>query len=265
MTLALVGATLAGPAHAQSIHGTLVDAASGNPIQLGLLVMLTESGDTARIGFSDANGHFTLTADSAGSFWLRASALGFEESQAGIFDLGEGGEIDLQYRLDPEPLELEQLVVALNAPVFEHHLVQNGFARRFERGLGLFLTPHDLEQTAARATEDLFVGMPGIAVQRSDVVPTGGGDARLGPASEQVLMRVNGGVCVPSIYVDGVRSQYDPLAGIALSTLAPLDVVEAVEVYRRPSEVPPEYGITQTGNAQGFQECGVIVVWTKRR
>jgi hypothetical protein len=49
-----------------------------------------------------------------------------------------------------------------------------------------------------------------------------------------------------------------------IQLLAPLAMIDAVEIYRRPAEVPIEYGMTTTGGTSGGP-CGVIVIWTKTR
>jgi hypothetical protein len=59
-----------------------------------------------------------------------------------------------------------------------------------------------------------------------------------------------------------VTAPYDHLSGVTLSTLVPLDALEAVEVYRRAAEIPVEYSVTQNSSAT-VGTCGVIVFWTK--
>ena len=61
------------------------------------------------------------------------------------------------------------------------------------------------------------------------------------------------------------------LVGLGGGTLArffrkhlPETTIDAVEIYRRPAEVPVEYGMTQSGSGQGGN-CGVIVLWTRTR
>ena len=41
-------------------------------------------------------------------------------------------------------------------------------------------------------------------------------------------------------------------------------MIDAVEIYRRPAEVPIEYGMTTSGDVAGGP-CGVVVIWTKTR
>jgi len=67
-------------------------------------------------------------------------------------------------------------------------------------------------------------------------------------------MKVNGGLCVPTVFVDGVRytgqDAEDFLAVVAPSSVA------GIEVYNRPGMAPLQYGGTTNDG------CGVIVVWT---
>ena len=198
-----------------------------------------------------------VTSPDPGSFLLLASALGYHETPDGIFDLAEGGEMTVEFRIRPRPLLLDQFLVTLARPVFDHQLVRNGFVTRLEHGLGHFITPHDIEESPARATEGLLAGVPGIVVR-----PASGPLSYLG---DMVVMRnISGGDrkvwCTPMVFVDGRGVTYDHLSGISLTMLAPLATVEAVEVYRRPAEVPVQYDVTRRSNED---HCGAILVWTK--
>jgi hypothetical protein len=258
--IALVAALLAvlpvdSVASAQTINGTLRDLTTDQPIRLGLVMMFTEEGDSVGLAVTDEGGRFSITSPDPGSFVLLASALGYRETPAGVFELGEGGALTVEYRLPLEPIPLEQLVVPLDRPVYDHHLVRNGFVRRFQRGLGVFVTPHDIEEALVTSTEQLLSGLPGINVQP---VRVRRGETLIPRADmgEAVTIRApGGGWCVPTVYVDGMRVHYGAETGVTLSTLASLDAVDAIEVYRRAAEVPPEY-------SQGAG-CGVMVVWTK--
>lgn len=251
--VALLGVTAG--ASGQTISGTLRDLTTDQPIRLGLVMMFTEAGDSVGLAVTDEGGHFSISSPDAGSFVLLASALGYSETPAGVFELGEGGVLTVEYRLPLEPIQLEQLLVPLDRPIYDHHLVRNGFVRRFQRGLGVFVTPHDIEESLATSTEQLLSGLPGINVQP---VRIRRGETLIPRADmgEAVTVRSpTGGWCIPTVYVDGMRVHYAANSGVTLSTLASLDAVDAIEVYRRAAEVPPEY-------SQGAG-CGVMVVWTK--
>ncbi|HZD05601.1 MAG TPA: TonB-dependent receptor plug domain-containing protein, partial [Longimicrobiales bacterium] len=129
-----------------------------------------------------------------------------------------------------------------------------------------------IEESPATSTEQLLAHIPGVRVADVRLVrPQGvpGGDTVLTSlprpdVGETVQIRGPGGRwCTPTVYVDGLRSFYttDALSSsvaVTLSTLTPLAAVEAIEVYRRPAEVPMEYSSVGTGSGG----CGVLVVWT---
>ena len=164
---------------------------------------------------------------------------------AGVFELGAGAEMTIEYRMQPFALPIEDLVVEFNRPVTQHSLVQNGFVARFNRGLGHFITPHMIEESSAIRTEDLFRNISGV-----QVTGTGFGADRV------ALRSIGGALCDPLLYIDGVRTESSAM-GMALSDMVPLYQISGIEIYRRPAEIPLEYGIA------GTAFCGVLVVWTK--
>ena len=127
----------------------------------------------------DERGAFSLTAPEPGSFLLLAGALGYHETPAGVFELGRDGVVTVRYGLSPRPLPLDELVVSLDRPTLEHHLVRRGYVRRFQRGLGVFVTPYMIERSAARSTEQLVAGLPGIRVGSAYSAPRPGPAGRL--------------------------------------------------------------------------------------
>ncbi|NIQ54775.1 MAG: TonB-dependent receptor plug domain-containing protein, partial [Gemmatimonadetes bacterium] len=134
--------------------------------------------------------------------------------------------------------------------------------RRYHRNVGgHFITPHDIERSPARTTEDLLLGIPGVAVQPISDDGPGSEFGRTPFVGDRVRIRSGNGLCDPTVYVDGVRVPYRPegRSPATLTSVVPLGSVEAVEVYRRPSEVPMEYNATQTGGSV----CGVLVFWTR--
>ena len=119
-----------------------------------------------------------------------------------------------------------------------------GFYGRLRRGLGRFITPETIEKSPALRTTDLFFGIPGLTVQNGGI------------AGDRVVMQGTRGPCLPTLYVDGMR-----VMGAPIGSIAPLEVVDAVEVYRRAAEIPMQYSGVRSG---GSGSCGVILVWTKR-
>lgn len=252
----LLGA-LAAPAHGQTIKGTLMEVETGQPISLGLVIMMTEEGDSITSGVTNGQGQFEVTADEGGSFVLIASAFGFKETPAGVFELGDDGEMDVEFRIAAAPMPIDGLIVSLQRPVLQHQLVKNGFVRRYTRGLGAFLTPVAIEESAARSTADLFRGIPGVLLQ----LPGGGLNAFSG---EALRLTGTGQFCTPTIYMDGSRMNVEMTRDMPIEVIAPLGMVDAIEIYRRPAEIPIEYGMTASGDVPGGP-CGIVVIWTKTR
>ena len=238
---------------AQTIRGILMETGTDRRIQLGELILVTQSGDTIDVTYTNETGGFELLSGDPGDFFVFADALGYEATVAGIFELGVGGEITIEYRMKPFALPIEDLVVEFNRPINQHSLVQNGFVARLNRGVGHFITPHMIEKSPAITTEDLFRNIIGVSVRSAGT----GINAFLGDAVR--IRQQNGGWCDPLLYIDGVRTENDTDSGMTLGFLVPRDQIEGIEVYRRAAEIPLEYGV---GSADF---CGVIVLWTKKR
>lgn len=259
---ALLGLARA-PVHAQTIKGTLMEVETDQPISLGLVIMMTEGGDSITSAVTNGQGRFEVEAEEGGSFVLIASAFGFKETAAGVFELGKDSEMDVEFRVAAAPMPIDGLLVSLQRPALQHQLVKNGFVRRVTRGLGYFLTPVAIEKSSARTSADLFRGIPGVLLQ----LPGGGTNAFEG---EALRMTGAGRFCTPTIYIDGARMSIDISRDLPIELLAPLATIDAVEIYRRPSEVPIEYGMTGQGSVVGTGQmsegtCGIVVIWTKTR
>lgn len=250
LTLLTVGVD----ATAQTIRGHLLDATTGEPVDLGLVIMLTEDGDSVTHALTDRGGYFSITSLNPGSFVLLGSGLGYEESKAGVFDLGMGGEVSVEFRLPAKPLPIDEILVELDRNVLEHKLIRTGFVRRYQRNAGgHFVTPHDIEESPARSTEDLLQPVPGVRVQQIS-------DKDHGRIGDALLIESRGRLCKPTVYLDGARIRYQPETGGTLSSFIPLHQVQAIEVYRTSSEIPMEYNATRTAR-DGL--CGVLVFWTR--
>jgi hypothetical protein len=112
------------------------------------------------------------------------------------------------------------------------------FFDRARRGVGRFFTLRDIER--AGSLEALLVSVPGARVQRNmfgDMTVTMARCGMIGAGNRIAY------------YLDGISSDAS-----AFSNVHPKDVA-AMEVYRGPSQLPPEV----VGNA-----CGAIYLWTRR-
>jgi hypothetical protein len=258
--LLALAVTLAGPGAVagQTIEGTLMEVGSSRPISLGLVIMMTEAGDSVTSDVTDAQGRFRVEAEDGGSFVLIASAFGFKETRAGVFELGDDGEMDVEFRVGAEAMPIDGLLVELARPTLQHQLIRNGYVRRLQRGLGKFITPHDLENAPAMTTADVFRGIPGVHVRTIG----GGINAFQG---EAVQFGSPSGYCTPTVYLDGVRLSPSIVADNPIEHLVPLQTLDAAEIYQRPAEIPIEYASTGIQPRDEGGVCGVIVLWTRGR
>ncbi len=218
---------------AQTIRGTLLQRGTDQPIYLGFVALLSESGDSVTSAITTSDGSFSLTSPVPGSFLLLAAALGHQETTVGVFELGEGGELTVEFRIPVAPLTLEGLIVQADRISQTPALVRNGFSRRMQQGFGRFITPEEIERSRATRTLDLFVGMEGVRI-----------------VGNQLLLRD----CSPQTYVDGLPLHMD--ADLPVDVMVPFESLAAAEIYLGVAQVPLQYG--GTGGA-----CGVILFWTK--
>lgn len=248
----------AAPVRAQVINGTLMEVDSDRPISLGLVIMMTVEGDSVTSAVTGSDGRFSVEAEEAGQFLLVASAFGFKETRAGVFELGADGSMDVEFRVGAAAMPIDGILVELQRPSIEHQLVRNGFVRRLQRGLGAFVTPYEIERSNAMSAADLFRGIQGVSVR----IRGGGLGSHRG---ETVQFLSANGYCTPTIYMDGLRLSPQLVASISLDEMIPLNLVDALEVYRRPAEIPIEYSSIGNRVEGETGTCGVVVIWTKHR
>ena len=232
------------PSVAQTINGVLLERGTDQRVDLALVMLLTTDGDSVAASLSDIAGHFRLSSPEPGEFLLAVSALGYKPTVAGsVFTLGADASMNLEFRIEPMPIELGGITVETRASLANQpRLIQNGFVDRAQQGFGRFLTPEDIENSVGLSVGDLLA-------------QTGRVTTRYSIAGEQVLMRGMRGYCMPTVYLDGRR---EDMSGISLDQITRVSSLEAVEVYRSASEAPMMYG-------GGMGGCGVIVMWTRFR
>jgi len=106
--LLLVGSAVVPPVlPAQTVHGRLLEQGTARPIEAGDLTLLGEDGEAVDRAGTDSAGHFTLRSPEPGSFYVRAERIGYRTKTDGVLELGEGGEITVDFYLMPQPVELE--------------------------------------------------------------------------------------------------------------------------------------------------------------
>lgn len=246
--LVLAGAGASG-LRAQEVHGTLLAAETGTMLPYGTVELLDANLQAVATTYTDVLGRFALVAPGPGRYSLRGSHMTAQPLIAGPLDLVADQVASVELALALQPIELDPLMVSVR-PEYRQ-LVRKGFYERAKTGFGTFISPEQVEKWRPMRTTDLLRRIPGIRLEvdpeqinRYVVTMT-----RAGMFSGQINSAGGGRRCLPRIVVDDV-SLYD----FNLDDLPAQDIF-AVEVYRSPIEVPPQY-------AGAGENCGAIVVWT---
>jgi hypothetical protein len=243
LTLApiLVAALLPRAALGQTVTGRMLELWSNKTLPGALVMLVTEGGDSVSAVWSDDRGDFALAAPGPGVYYVSARKIGYGMVVDGPLVLEEGSTAVVGIHLQPAAL-YEMAPITVTAEPAVRHLVSAGFYERQRSGSGVFLGPDHVEKRiSARNVSDLLQGLPGVTIDHSGNVRLRGMVGGQGTCGE------------PLVYIDGFPS----IAGNEdLKAISPMNIA-GIEVYRRPVEVPAEYGGATSG-------CGVIVLWTQR-
>lgn len=228
VSLATLGAQ---PVAAQgaSLHGRVRDE-TGAPIGFALVTVADIR------GIADSAGRFTFTNLAAGSTNVLIRRLGFSPRRVSV-TLVDGRADSLDVILASFPIELagintEATTIGKLAD-FERHRVH---------GQGIYLDRAELEKRRTPRLSDVLRRVPGVRI--------------VSDRSGRTLLRMgrssSGRDCPPEFWIDGVRSQFLGVDDV------PVSDIEALEIYRGPSGLPPEFN-SRFSNAQ----CGAIIIWTR--
>ena len=236
VVLALASLSSAPEARAQdasaSLSGRVISAETGKPLPRAQVII----DSTRRGAITDSAGEFRLPDVSPGSRTVRVRLIGFATAETQV-DLRPKVITDVTFILDRQALRVEELKVTVPGGT-EGKLDRVGFQRRRERGLGVFVTPEEIERRNPDNPSDLLRNLPGLRVGR----PV------LGQSPVRVVRGHN--ECAPMIYLDGQKAR-----GLDIDQLRKEDVL-AMEVYRGAAEIPPQFSFQLNG-------CGVVVIWTQ--
>lgn len=214
---------------------SVFDDVTGSPIPAAFVAAVEED----RITTTDRNGSFRLESLTPGRHSIRVWRIGYHPTEFSVvLDEQIVNVLDVPVVLEADPVHLPEIVVeddrdrVLMGPVRE-------FYRRRSTGVGTFVTREEIEARGAERFEELLRDLNGVDVMQV-------GDLRW-------TVRMSGGRfngCSVQFWVDGARVESRWAMAIRP------EAIEGLEVYRRLSEVPPEFG------SDGL--CGVIVIWTRR-
>lgn len=264
---------LGGPAalRAQILVGRVVDAESGQRIPHADVELLNDRDQTiTRVG-GDSAGVFRIRSWHAGKYRLRTNVLGYETVTSDLLELATGDIIELTVRLAPNAVPLEPIVINTRARASLAELALHGYYDRRDSGrrlgLGRFLDRGAIDRRGRRLTEVLAT-VSGVRVLRVQGCPVplismaANNALQLEDRNDSTLIRLGlvsdacnpASVCRANVYMDGVQMHFDET--ISIDQLIPMEWIEAIEVYRRASEIPAEF--------LSRANCGVVAIWTRR-
>jgi hypothetical protein len=190
-----------------------------------------------------------VRVEGAGSYRVSAHHLAYSTTTAEI-DVGPQDQVEVLIRMAVIALALPALEVVGRSRAPDPYLERTGYYERKAAKFGAFIDPEEIERRRPQNTTDLFHRISGVRVIMLGGIR--GHDIR--------ITRGEDPNCPPRVYLDRVivrRGGHMDSYDTTLDALIQPMNLHAIEIFRSPSETPPEFG----GNAT---TCGVIVIWTKR-
>jgi len=249
LAVAVVLAMAAGPAFAQAPVSTIVFGTVRNNSGVALRGAEVWIDGTNRRAVSSDSGEFRIDNAPSGHVKVMVRRLGFQPASKKL-SLEPGDTRQVKLVLDGLPDELEAIIV--NERASASGRLQEFWARRMV-GIGVFITRAEIEQRHPANVGDLFRGVMGVRV-----VSGGNGEStRLVTGRQSVsASRVNSsaasGACSMQYYIDGIFMTPGTFTVDELT----VDMIEAIEVFRGPSEIPARFRQRDTA-------CGLIAIWTR--
>ncbi len=245
------------PAGAQSVLRGIVLTEGGDPIRnaevaIGKLQIQTTVGPV---------GEFSFTTIPSGKYSVLARAIGYEPMVRELRFSGRDT-ILAEFRLKASGQRLDSLVVTGATPTVSPGM--RAFEERRAAGLGRFLTSADLRKREHSVLSNVLRATAGLKLIRRPQ-DCGGGFAlatgRGGAVLWQPWMICHGGypfelACYVSVYLDGVRIWTAGTREPPNVDDFPVVSLQAIELYRGPSELPTQY--QATGSA-----CGAVLLWSR--
>jgi hypothetical protein len=263
--LPLAACFLAAPLGAQILRGKVIDAATGAGVPEAALRALTPEGRDVGRGRTGADGTFSFQLRVPATVRIEAQRTGYRTTTTGELPVALRERVEVEVKLSAAAIAMEPLrVTARVQPPRRRTLEVTGFYDRERRGFGKYLRREDIESHGRMNLAQVLSHVQGTAVLRRGMheyiyfprngapglgrMSSSGGraPARWGPPANS---------CLPRLFVDGVRVAYD--ADNDINAVVDPMSIEAIEVFRGPSEIPVEFN---DNNSQ----CGVILLWTRK-
>lgn len=244
IVFAVLSALVALPAHAQVLHGRLLENGTEVPVPGGIvLLMSADSSEVAR-GVTAEDGSFELRAPAPGAYFVFATAPGFERAFTDDIDLQPPGR-RIRLLITPTPIPLEPVVgeAAAHRPYSRN---QQFYDRMERRTAGRFITREQIERRNPAIAADMLRNVPGLRVAMVN------GQAVIEAAHPITYQDMLAGRrCLANLYIDGMS-----VSNAAINSISPGDI-EGFEIYTNTAAIPSEF------NSSMGAACGVVVIWTR--
>jgi hypothetical protein len=195
-------------AHAQVIHGRVLDDVTATPLDL-VAIELRDAADAVRgIATTDSAGRFSIRAPAEGAYRLRLTRLGYATVVTDTVSVSRGEQVELELRMNVEAVAIDPLRVVARAEYL----------------------PMRLQQFHERAEWVRRSGV-GRVFLREDILRMG--VSRTGTILRMVPIRPD---CPLTLLLDGM-----PVDSAALDAVAPPESLAGVEFYTGPAQMPAEF------------------------
>lgn len=202
---------------------------------------------TERRTVSNDSGEYSIDRAPSGRVKVMVRRIGFRaDSKRVVLQPGDARQV--AFVLDGLLEELEAVLITARAQASGR--MQEFWARRMV-GLGVFMTREEIERIDPPRTVDLFRTILGVRV----MVGNSGYSRLVSGRQSMSSLRGNSAAasaCAMQFYVDGV---FMTPGSFSVDEVPP-ETLEAIEVYRGPSEIPARFRQRDTA-------CGLVVIWTR--
>jgi len=232
------------------IVGRVIEDKSALPIGFADVTIRSPGGATLGQVEADEFGNFEFTVRRGYGVRIHAARIGYKENTTPLLYFDEHRLLQVEVRLDPEAILLAPLEIVAWSEVIDNAMLE-GYWRRVESGLGIYITREQVEARNPGFVSDLLREVPGVQMS--------GGTVGARPSVRMV--RASNRNCATQIFVDGFLVNPRDITGepedFRIDDMVSPASVEGIEVYRGLSTVPPEF-------LNPDAACGVIAIWTRR-
>lgn len=210
--------------------------------------------DLAKVATTNDSGHFRITGIPLGVHQFRVRRIGFQGAVASL-RVEAADSVILDLTLEAWVPELEPMFVVAKRHVTPQMQL---FEERRRIGLGRYLTSADLRENEHRRLDEVLRdrGVDTVYDPSSHKAYSIG---RASPTFEYPSTR-----CTMRLFIDGAPVTDPDLLRI------PMQMIEAVEVYKFAAAVPIEYSATSMPRAPPIfglpdtsASCGVVLIWSR--